>query len=88
MCWAELERLVETVEADGVIRRALGHCRSLPELVLACRRLGFAIDPADLRQARDLDRGPRPLAAGAAAAHQPLPMAPAAAATVRTPLAS
>ena len=56
MCWAELERLVETAEHDAAMRRGLAHCRSLPELLLACQRLGFAIDAADLSQARALER--------------------------------
>ena len=62
MSWSELDRLVETAELDDAIRRALGHCRSLPELVLASRRLGFAIESTDLMQARALERGePLPL---------------------------
>jgi hypothetical protein len=48
MSWSELERLVEQAEADGALRRALMHCRSRRELVLASQRLGFAIDARDL----------------------------------------
>ena len=56
MSWNELERLVEQAEADGDVRRALSHCRSARELLLACQRLGFAVEPADLRLARRLHR--------------------------------
>ena len=56
MSWSELQRLVEEAEADGVIRLGLRHCRSGQELVLACRRLGYAIEAADLRQARAQER--------------------------------
>jgi len=40
MSWSELERLVQEGEADAALRRALKHCRSTQELVLAARRLG------------------------------------------------
>jgi len=56
MSWSELQRLVEEAEADGAIRRGLRHCRSRQELLLACRRLGYAIEAADLCQARALER--------------------------------
>lgn len=56
MSWSELERLVEAAEADGALRRALRHCRSRQELVLASQRLGFAIGLADLRRAQLLER--------------------------------
>jgi hypothetical protein len=46
---AELERLVEEAERDGVIRRSLRRCRSRAELVLAARRLGYGIHRIDLR---------------------------------------
>jgi predicted ribosomally synthesized peptide with nif11-like leader len=55
MSWSELERLVEAAEADSALRRALRHCRSSQELVLAGQRLGFAINLADLRRARQLE---------------------------------
>jgi hypothetical protein len=51
MSWSELERLVEEAEADGVIRRALRHCRSRAELILASRRLGYRITRVDLQRA-------------------------------------
>ncbi|MEB3200593.1 MAG: Nif11-like leader peptide family natural product precursor [Synechococcaceae cyanobacterium] len=54
MSWSELERLVDTAEADGALRRALRHCRSRQELVLAAQRLGYGIAEADLLQARQL----------------------------------
>lgn len=57
MSWSELERLVEEAEGDSVLRRALMHCRSTSELVLASRRLGFAIDGHDLNLARQLHQG-------------------------------
>jgi hypothetical protein len=57
MSWSELERLVEEAEADAALRRALSHCRSLPELLLACDRLGYQIERSDLQLARTLDRG-------------------------------
>jgi hypothetical protein len=51
MSWNELERLVEEAEADGVIRRALRHCRSRAELILASRRLGYRITRVELQRA-------------------------------------
>jgi hypothetical protein len=51
MAMAELARLVEEAESDAVIRRSLRRCRSRAELVLAARRLGYAIHHHDLRQA-------------------------------------
>jgi len=51
MSWSELERLVATAEADGALRRALKRCRSLVELVLAARRLGYRITSHDLTAA-------------------------------------
>ena len=56
MSWSELERFVEDAETDGVMRRALRHCRSRRELLLAARRLGYAITRADLHQAWALER--------------------------------
>ena len=52
MSWSELERLVEGAEGDDALRRALSHCRSEQELVLAARRLGFRITGRDLLRAR------------------------------------
>lgn len=51
MSWSELERLVQEAENDGAIRRALRHCRSRLELVLAARRLGYRITRVDLQRA-------------------------------------
>lgn len=51
MSWDELERLVEEAEADGAVRRALRHCRSRGELVLAACRLGYRITRLDLLEA-------------------------------------
>jgi hypothetical protein len=56
MSWSELERLVETAEQDGRLRRALRHCRSRSELVMAARRLQFQISLKDLQRARLLHR--------------------------------
>lgn len=56
MSWSELERLVESAEADNALRRALSHCRSEPELVLAARTLGYRITSLDLARARIADR--------------------------------
>ncbi len=56
MARAELERLVDEAEADGALRRALKHCRSGYELVLAARRLGYRITREDLIQSRLEDR--------------------------------
>ena len=61
MSWSELERLVEQAENDATLRRALAHCRSRYELVLASRRLGFAIDSHDLKLAWRLHERPRPV---------------------------
>jgi hypothetical protein len=51
MSWSELERLVDEAEADAGLSRALRHCRSQWELVLAARRLGYRITSRDLRRA-------------------------------------
>ena len=51
MSWLELERLVEDAEKEPQLARALRHCRSNPELVLASRRLGYRITRVDLVQA-------------------------------------
>ena len=56
MSWSELERLVGDAETNGVMRRALRHCRSRRELLLAARRLGYAITNCDLQQASTLER--------------------------------
>ncbi len=56
MTWSELERLVETAERDGRLRRALRHCRSRSELVLAARRLQYRITLEDIRGARLLHK--------------------------------
>jgi hypothetical protein len=47
MSWSELERLVCDAEADAAMQRALKHCRSRKELILAARRLGYRI-PASI----------------------------------------
>ena len=51
MSWKELERLVDDVETDDVIRRAMKCCRSRHEFVLAARRLGYRITRIDLQMA-------------------------------------
>ena len=51
MSWLELERLVEDAEKEPQLARALRHCRSNPELVLAARRLDYRITLVDLVQA-------------------------------------
>ena len=51
MSWSELERFVEELEADAALRRALKHCRSRKELILAARRLGYRITRIDLQRA-------------------------------------
>ena len=56
MSWSELERFVEAAESDPALRRALRHCRSRQELVLAGQRLGYAIGMGDLGQAQRLER--------------------------------
>ena len=58
MSWSELERLVEQAENEAALRRALMHCRSRTELVLAGRRLGFDIDGQDLKLAWQLHQRP------------------------------
>lgn len=62
MSWGELHRLVEEAEADRALGRALRHCRSRDELVLAARRLGYRITRADLHRARQLHHQVRPAA--------------------------
>lgn len=69
MSWSELERLVEDAERDGRIARALRHCRSRSELLLAAYRMGYSIREDDLLLARGLDRQER---SGPADEHQPL----------------
>lgn len=59
MSWSELERFVDSAEADPALRRALKHCRSEQELVLAARRLGFRITARDLVRARCADQQER-----------------------------
>jgi len=61
MSWQELERLVSDVESDGVIRRAMKHCRSRHEFVLAARRLGYRITRVDLQLAFEEERRERRL---------------------------
>jgi hypothetical protein len=39
------------VEADSCLQRALKHCRSRKELILAARRLGYRITRIDLQRA-------------------------------------
>ena len=56
MSWSELQRLVEQAESAADLRRALTHCRSRFELVLASQRLGFAIEGRDLKLAWELHR--------------------------------
>ena len=56
MSWSELERLVQEGEADAALRRALKHCRSTQELVLAARRLGYRITRVDLQRAWQEER--------------------------------
>jgi len=56
MSWLELERLVEDAEKEPQFARALRHCRSNPELVLAARRLGYRVTRVDLEQARLADK--------------------------------
>lgn len=51
MSWSELERFVEELEADAALRRALKHCHSRKELILAARRLGYRITRIDLQHA-------------------------------------
>jgi len=51
MSLQELERLVDDAEADATLQRALRHCRSRKELILAARRLGYRITRIDLLRA-------------------------------------
>jgi hypothetical protein len=64
MSWSELERLVEDAEADTTVRRALRHCRSQQELVLAARRLGYRITRVDLLRAWQIHCREQPLQQG------------------------
>ena len=56
MSWFELERLVEDAEKEPQLARALRHCRSNPEFILAARKLGYRITRVDLEQARLADQ--------------------------------
>ena len=60
MSWTELERLVDEVEADGGPQRALRHCRSRRELILAARRLGYGITRLDLKRVWQEEQAERP----------------------------
>ncbi len=51
MSWSELERFVGDVETDTALQRALKHCRSRKELILAARRLCYRITRIDLQRA-------------------------------------
>ena len=42
---------MDDVEADSALQRALKHCRSRKELILAARRLGYRITRIDLQRA-------------------------------------
>ena len=57
MSWSELERFVDEVEADSCLQRALKHCRSRKELILAARRLGYRITRIDPWQEEQLENG-------------------------------
>ena len=70
MSWSELERLVEELEADATLRRAVKHCRSRKELILAARRLGYRITRIDLQRAWQEEQREQP--AGAPAFTVPL----------------
>ena len=59
MSWFELERLVEDAEKEPQLARALRHCRSNPELVLAARRLGVWAVPGGIQRPWDYRRGRR-----------------------------
>ena len=56
MSWSELERLVEQAEVDAALRRSLKGCRSIPELILVARRLGYRITRMDLQRAWEEER--------------------------------
>ena len=71
MSWSELERLVDDGETDAVLGRALRHCRSRRELLLAARRLGYAITGADLHQAWMLEQPAQPERCRPAPTHAP-----------------
>lgn len=62
MSWSELERLVSEAEADRALQRALRHCRSRQELILAARRLGYEVTRTDLQRAWDEHRQLEPQA--------------------------
>jgi len=51
MSWSELERVVDDVEGDSALQRALKHCRSRKELIRAALRLGYRITQIDLLRA-------------------------------------
>jgi predicted ribosomally synthesized peptide with nif11-like leader len=57
MSWSELERFVADVEADAALQRALKHCRSRKELILAARRLGYRVTRIDLQRAYQEEQG-------------------------------
>ena len=64
MSWSELERLVDDAEADTTVKRALRHCCSQQELVLASRRLGYRITRVDLLRCWQLHCREEPLQLG------------------------
>jgi hypothetical protein len=66
MSWSELERLVEEAEGDRGLQRALRHCRSRKELILASRRLVYRITRLDLQRAWQEEQGQGAVSAEAA----------------------
>ena len=67
----ELERLVDDAEQDASIRSLLRSCRSVEDLILAGRNLGYRVTRVDLQRAIEEERleqrGDRPAASAAEA---------------------
>ncbi len=56
---------MDAVEADSALQRALKHCRSRKELILAARRLGYRITRMHLqRNWQEEQREQEPFAQG------------------------
>ena len=49
MSWQEFERLVGDAESNRELRSLLRHCRSVEDLILAARKLGYRVTRVDLQ---------------------------------------
>ena len=59
MSWSEFSRFVADAEASRGMQRAIRHCHSGNELILAARRLGYHVTRIDLLRAEEEDKRER-----------------------------